>query len=417
MPSVFDQAKSVSIAQVYERYTGNRVPTRGNCHCFLHNDKTPSLHLYKDTNSYHCFSCKSSGSPIDLVMKATGVVNAADAAKQICDDFGLAYDLPKAIDPDYKNYIDAYKLTASLYRFLYKNSSSTYFSERGFTEEVQENFCLGFCPEFIMGKDHRPFNLKNFLMQELPHIPEVVLDSYALYNSFGDSIMLGRYVFPITDTKGNIVAFSGRSLDPNKCKYYNTPETQYFKKRNVLYNYPEAKKYGQVYVVEGYCDALSLISLGFKNVVAAMGTSFTADHIELLKGKDIILAFDNDEAGHRMMINLIYANPHTLFKVLTWDFYKDFNEFLIQNPITLRSLLMRPRLITAPEFVIRYYKKTLDLSQLQDREKFWVELARLIGSNTKAFINAYPINNSYTPVAWDYYWTIFKRIIKGKRGN
>ena len=85
--------------------------------------------------------------------------------------------------------------------------------------------------------------------------------------------------------------------------------------------------------------------------------------------------------------------------------------------LKLLSLLSKPNIITAPEFVISYYKDNVDLSILTNRNKFWMALATLIGANDKRYFNKYPINTLYTPVAFDYYWTIVKRIIKGKRGK
>jgi DNA primase len=184
-----------------------------------------------------------------------------------------------------------------------------------------------------------------------------------------------------------------------------------------LYNYHKAKKYGQVYVVEGYCDALTLIEFGVPNVVAAMGTSFTSDHINILKDKEIILSLDNDNAGKTQMFNLIKANKHIPFKVLVWDGAKDFNELLHKDALDLCDTVAKPKLISAPEYVIRYLKETLDLSTLEGRNEFWKEIAALIGANDKRYLAQYPINTTYTPVSYDYYWTIVRRIIKGKRGN
>jgi DNA primase len=254
-------------------------------------------------------------------------------------------------------------------------------------------------------------------MKQFPSISEPILNSYGLYDSKGNSIMANRYVFSIFDTKGNVVGFSGRSIDPeNPAKYLNTPETMFFKKRGILYNYHEAKKYGQVYVVEGYCDALSLISLGIPNVVAAMGTSFTQDHINILNDKSIILSLDNDKAGKEQMYNLIQSNKSTPFKVLLWEGAKDFNDLLLKDTKAFADLFSKPKVVSAPEYAIKYLKDTLDLTILSDRDKMWVEVASLIGANDKRYLNKYPINTIYTPVSYDYYWTIVKRIIKGKRG-
>lgn len=427
MSNVFDVAKGISIKAVYERYTGTSLDKhriRGNVSCPFHSDARPSMHLYEDTNTFYCFSCKSFGGPIDLykeIMTAnTGVVytNVIEAAKELCDDFGLEYEVPH-VNPAYQDYTKVYNWVAGFYNFLLHSSvcpNPKYFEDRGFSS-LEKDYLLGYCPTIFIGKDSQVLTLKDIVMKQFPSISEPILNSYGLYDSKGNSIMANRYVFSIFDTKGNVVGFSGRSIDPeNPAKYLNTPETMFFKKRGILYNYHEAKKYGQVYVVEGYCDALSLISLGIPNVVAAMGTSFTQDHINILNDKSIILSLDNDKAGKEQMYNLIQSNKSTPFKVLLWEGAKDFNDLLLKDTKAFADLFSKPKVVSAPEYAIKYLKDTLDLTILSDRDKMWVEVASLIGANDKRYLNKYPINTIYTPVSYDYYWTIVKRIIKGKRG-
>lgn len=427
MANVFEVAKSISIRQVYERYSGNsldRYRSRGNVSCPLHSDVKPSMHLYDKSNSFYCFSCKKSGSPIDLYKELMsyncGVVYTDDleAAKDLCRDFGLPYDVHQP-NPAYQDYVKVYKWVADFYHWLLHSNAcpnNEYFSERGL-ESLEKDYLLGYCPSILIDRNNKVVNFKEVLKNQFPNINEAILDSYGIYDSRGDSIMAGRYVFTIFDSKGNPVAFSGRTTDPNNpAKYLNTSETAFFKKRFTLYNYHKAKKYGTVYIVEGYCDALSLVAVGMDNVVAAMGTSFTPDHLELLKEKELILSLDNDKAGKDQMLNLITKHKHIPFQVFVWDEAKDFNDLLSVHPDKVNNLFVKPKLLTAPEFLINYSKEFLDLSTLKDRDTLWVSLASLIGANDKRYLSKYPINTIYTPVSIDYYWTIVKRIIKGKRG-
>lgn len=421
MANVFKVAKSVSIKQVYERYTGtpiDRFHRRGNVSCPFHDDVKPSFHLYEDTNSFHCFSCKKSGSSIDLYMNITGIVDAAAAAKQICDDFGLTYD-EYVVDEAYKQYTDVYKFVSGLYNHCLRLKSCpnhTYFRDRSFSEEVEKEYALGYCPAFFIDTEKNVTTLKQILQKAFPHIPELVLDTYGLYDSFGASNMAGRFTFTIKDIKGNPVGFSGRSLDPDQPKYFNTPETTYFCKRNLLYNLDVAKRYGSIIVVEGFCDALTLISQGVPNVVAAMGTAFGPSHIELLKGKEIILSLDNDSAGLAQMYKIILDNRNQYFRVWLWDGAKDFNDLALTNLDHLKVLIDNKKIVSGPEFVIGYNKITQDLSTLTGREKIWLDLVKLVGSTSPTYTNLYPVNPIYTPVARDYYYTIITRLIKGKRG-
>ena len=112
-------------------------------------------------------------------------------------------------------------------------------------------------------------------------------------------------MFPIFDSSGRIVAFSGRIFqdDENGAKYINSPETPLFSKSKILYGYDKAKfsmrKLNFSIVVEGQMDLLMSHQAGFTNTVALSGTALTADHISLLKrmSENVVLAFDSDIAG------------------------------------------------------------------------------------------------------------------------
>lgn len=210
-------------------------------------------------------------------------------------------------------------------------------------------------------------------------------------------------MFAIRNSKGDVVAFSGRSLT-DQAKYKNSKETKYFQKRKLLYNLDKAKGYPLVYIVEGQCDALSLVVAGIPNVVASLGTAFTTEHLALLNGKDIVLAFDNDDAGHKMMSRLVEDNPDIELLVLDNfnDNYKDFNEALM-NGLDLKSIIDKHKKLYGPEYLLLYLQKTLDLSDLSNR----IELHKRVSACSK---------HSH-PVARDYYSIKIRRLFKGKRSN
>lgn len=115
-------------------------------------------------------------------------------------------------------------------------------------------------------------------------------------------IFWNRIMFPIRDKDGDVVGFGGRVTDANAktCKYLNTPETEVFKKRSLLYMYDVAVKADcNAYILcEGYMDVITMHKNGFINTVASMGTSLTPEQIKLLKTKPrIYVMFDSDEAG------------------------------------------------------------------------------------------------------------------------
>ena len=403
---IFKAAKSVSIIEIYETYTGNKLSTfrkKGNVSCPFHGeDHNPSMHLYTNNNTFYCFSCKSSGSQIDFVQKIKGYDNPKDAAEDICKTFNIEYEDNFIPDPEYKTYTNIFNKLAKFFNLCLKTKECPnpgYFKARGFSDETIDNNLLGYCPS----------NLRFDKTKDLTYLQEC-----GLSNSIGGCPLAGRYIFPIKDLRGNVIGFAGRSLNDKMYKYINTPETKYFQKRNVLYNYHEARKYSSIVIVEGFADALSLIENGVPNVVALMGTSLTEQHIEMLKGKNLILALDCDKAGQERTRDIIYAYKHVKFQVIPKFPYKDLNEAFcnMRDDLVIGFL---EKTISAPEYIIRYYKETLNLKELSAREQLWKAVASLIGANDKRYQERYPLNLAYTPVALDYYWTIVKRIIKGRR--
>lgn len=403
--NLFEIAKTIPITQIYQTYSHyNIIP--GNVHCCMPQhgtqDKNPSMKLYTDTNSFYCFKCGATGSVVDFVQQVKKYNSPEDAARDICQTFNLSYSEDKKDKDDYQKYVKSFNtLTDMFHDFLTseKCPDSEYFQRRGLSKETIDKMKLGYCP-----KDFH-FNPKKDLTK---------VKSVGLSDQYGNCPFRDRFIFPIFDKYNNTIGFGARARNNSGPKYLNTPTTQYFTKKDLLYNYNNAKKYSEVYVVEGYFDALSLIEAGKENVVAIMGTSFTRQHLDLLKSKKIILALDNDEAGQKKTFLLIKSYKNILFDVVKRMPYKDFNDCL-QDRGDLAVTCYSNKRISGPEFLIDYLQENLDLSILENREQIWYDLAALIGSQNSSYQNKYPLNINYSPVAIDYYWTIVNKIIKGGR--
>ncbi|MGH7926231.1 MAG: toprim domain-containing protein, partial [Candidatus Binatia bacterium] len=121
-----------------------------------------------------------------------------------------------------------------------------------------------------------------------------------------------RIMFPIADTQGRIVAFGGRVVPWHETgqegKYINSPRTELYEKRKVVYNLNRAKEAvrqgAPCIVVEGYLDVVMLHQTGVPQVVASSGTAFTSEHIKQLHHYTDTLhfAFDADAAGWRATV-------------------------------------------------------------------------------------------------------------------
>ncbi|RUY86300.1 DNA primase, partial [Mesorhizobium sp. M7A.F.Ca.CA.001.10.2.1] len=175
-----------------------------------------------------------------------------------------------------------------------------YLRDRGLTPATQQSFRLGFAPDS-----------RNALKEHLAAkgVPKADIEACGLVRH-GDDIPVSydwfrdRIMFPIPDSRGKIIAFGGRALQPDAlAKYMNSPDTELFHKGNVLYNFARARKAlakgGTVIAVEGYMDVIALAQAGFENVVAPLGTALTENQLELLwrMAPEPMLCFDGDKAG------------------------------------------------------------------------------------------------------------------------
>lgn len=193
-----------------------------------------------------------------------------------------------------------------------------YLISRGFTEETIELFGYGrTVKENAIAKslmNAESANIDDFIAWGLIHV-----------NNAGEAIdfFKGRLMIPIEDENGRLVGFSGRTLPHNThpAKYLNSPESDYFKKRTILYNLHRAKEYirQQDYAIlmEGYFDVSLAFQNGFRNVIGTMGTALTMENILNLKRytNNIVIMFDGDKAGMETALNNAKALMENGFNV------------------------------------------------------------------------------------------------------
>lgn len=441
--NVFEAAKSVSIREVIQKFSNVNVGTGrygGNIPCPLgrHEDNKPSFHIYDNTNSFHCFSCGCSGSTIDYVKFSTGLVSNADAAEEICREFGIQYEDNYVKDTEYDKYVQVYDWVSKLFVKCNKfNNSLDYWKSRGL-DSLIDKYGLGYCPAVFTDSSNTVVTFKSILVKQFPNISQATLDSYNLYDAYGQCVFSERYMFAIRNSKGDVVAFSGRTATNDPAKYKNSKETKYFQKRKILYNLDKARGYPSVYIVEGQADALSLVAAGVPNVVASLGTAFTSEHLELLKGKDIILAFDNDDAGHTQMFKLISENPTVNLYVqdIFEGMFKDFNEALMSD-FDLKFYLSRYPKRMGADYLLKLFtinnKTLLTLKdskgksfekEIEDSNKY-VELHNkdiyldlsLLDDRIKLHQIISKAAKNYHPVAKDFFAVRLQRLFKGKRSH
>lgn len=287
---------------------GRRVPLtkKGNkfwgC-CPFHNEKTPSFTVDEERGSYHCFGCAEHGDIISFVMK-TNNMDFKAAIAELAQQAGLKL-------PDYKPKSDAQIAREENYFTISETAAKTYqqklfepegavaleyIKKRGFSADTIKKYQLGYAPKNnIIASKFTNTKVENLIATGL-----VRQGNYGPYDFFRDKLM-----FPIFNPRGQIVAFSGRSLDGSEPKYINTSDTEMFHKRSTVFGLNFARdaihRNNRSIVVEGQIDAIQMQVHGFGETVAPLGTALTEEHIAILckLNRNITFAFDGDTAGQK----------------------------------------------------------------------------------------------------------------------
>lgn len=276
--------------------------------CPFHNEKSPSFTVNDDKAFYHCFGCGAHGDVIRFVMDSEGL-GFPETVERLAAQAGL--DVPKSRPEDAREaehkatLYDVLEAAAHWFESQLASRAGQpamdYLKARGLSSQTIATFRLGLAPDSQTAlKDAllaRKIDQKLIEEAGLLIKPE---DGRASFDRFRHRVM-----FPITDPKGRVVAFGGRTLGDAQAKYLNSPETPLFHKGRLLYNLANARKAahdkGRVIVVEGYMDVIALAQAGFEDAVAPLGTALTEDQIGLLwrLAPEPILCFDGDKAGLR----------------------------------------------------------------------------------------------------------------------
>ena len=306
--------EAANIVEVASEFTAlRRQGTRfvGLCPYPDHSEKTPSFSVHTERNFYHCFGCDKGGDAIKLIMdlKAFSFV---DAVSYLAERSGVELQFEGAGDSEAakertlrRRTIHRALAAAAVYyhKYLLKSQSPgaeharNYLKRRGITFSTTEEFRLGYAP---------PRGVPGFVKAAAKlGFEREILEAAGLLSARGGERFAGRITFPISDRRGRIVGFGARALGDDHPKYLNSPETEIFNKRDLLYGFPQVleaiRKERAVLIVEGYTDVLMLYQSGIKNAVATLGTATTPAHLRALSGyaDRIYLLFDPDEAGEK----------------------------------------------------------------------------------------------------------------------
>jgi len=282
--------------------------------CPFHNEKTPSFNVSATKQFYHCFGCGKSGNAIGFVMDHEGLV-FMDALKRLASKAGVHLeeepDNPqaRAARRSRGKLLDLHRESAAFFHELLKTDpqcqhARDYLKGRGFGKEMAERWEIGWMPEnpaqFLDWARKRKYTGKDLISAGLAGLRDQDRPSAGLYVRFRDRLM-----FPICNEVGDVIAYSARQLreDPKTGKYINSPETDIFKKSNVMFGLDRAKKAilkeKTAIICEGQIDAIACHEQGIENAIAPLGTACTTQHARILKRYTplIVLCYDADNAG------------------------------------------------------------------------------------------------------------------------
>ena len=279
--------------------------------CPFHNEKTPSFSVKQDGQFFKCFGCGESGNVFTFIMKMENV-DFPTSVEILAKNAGL--ELPTDTENEEmkkrKHERDrVYAVLKASTEFYHKNllenpesEQAKYLQERGLSREMIEKFQIGASLNF----DSLPEHLRKlgFTAKEMMSAGVVGTgDDNRIYDFYGK-----RLIFPIFNSFGDVVAYSGRSVTPSPehTKYKNTPQTIVFNKSEILFGYNFARDLKKEHmldtlvIVEGHIDVIACHQVGITNTIGCMGTALTTLHAKKIKQlvDNVILCLDGDNAGN-----------------------------------------------------------------------------------------------------------------------
>ena len=341
--------------------------------CPFHDDHSPSMSVSREKQIYRCFTCGASGNVLTFVMNYENI-GFVDALKKLGDKVGIHLDIKSSQkDSKYSEFYDIYKLSTNFYKNNLNSplgeEARKYLNSRKITEDMIKTFDIGLSLNDSLSKMLvKKYDSKKLIDIGLSHE----------YNGKIADLFLNRIMFPIKDLFGNVVAYSGRKYDNSDApKYINTKETVIFKKGNVLYNYFDAKeeirRKKEIIICEGFMEVIRLYSIGVKNVVALMGTSFTSDQLEVIKKLkvNVVLNLDNDDPGKlaAFQIGETLSKNNINPTVIVFDRYKDTDE-LVMNDGADAFLRAYNNRISYIDYRLHYLKSNKNLNDSVELAKY-----------------------------------------------
>lgn len=357
--------------------------------CPFHREKSPSFVVSPDRGIWHCFgACAEGGDAIKFLMKWENIT-FIEALRELAKKTGVKLNKISFEDKIWQKkerYLGMNSLASEYFHYILTKTSfgakpNQYLRDRLLKEAIIDKFEIGYSPSSWD-------SLKLFLKKKKYEEEEMMENGLIIKSDRGSYYdrFRGRIMFPIKDSRNNVLGFSGRVLegDAKEAKYVNTPETPIYHKRETLFGInlalEEIKKEKNAYIVEGELDMIMPYQFGYSNFVAIKGTALTNEQLMLLKRytDKITLMMDADPAGIESIKRGIDEAEKFDFeiRVVTIDFAKDPDEALKKDPTQFKKLLEKP--VPIYDFLIEAARKKYPEDTAFAKKKIGEEIVPMI---------------------------------------
>ncbi len=356
--------------------------------CPFHSEKTPSFTVFPDNQSFFCFGCEAGGDAFTFIMR-TENLDYKGAIEFLAKRSGV--ELPTDGHEERRgvsrkrvfemNLIAARFWRDCLFDPNIGKAGMEYLTEkRGLPLSIIRRFGIGYAPNEF-GALTNELRKNGFTDEEMK---EAFLCGISQKSGRAFDMFRDRVMFPVIDNTGNVIAFSGRDVGgQDNRKYVNSSDTPAFQKRRNLFALNFAKNHcaDQLILCEGNIDVVSLHAAGFENAVASLGTALTDEQARILAKytKQVILAYDSDEAGQRAAHRAmgIFAKVGLDVRILQMQGAKDPDEYIKKfGAERFRQLIKNSR--TGFEFKLQSVLALHDLNVPDEKIKAAAELCSII---------------------------------------
>lgn len=301
--------------------------------CPFHYEKDASFTVSPDKGIFYCFGCNTGGDVITFIAKIENI-SPLEATRHLIDRYKL--NVPEDLSKEFSCVSGEVATEKSRHVFvcevitdwarkqlLLEKKALQYLNARSIDEKSRTYFRLGYFKGGmrVVNSFIEDARRKNILLQDLLEIGFLIQSGNTIYSPFEDRIM-----FPIRDVLGRCCGFGGRIFksSDHRAKYYNSRESNYFQKSQMLFGLDLAKKEMRTkeyaFLVEGYTDCIAMVRHGYKNTVATLGTACSLDHLKILSRyiKTLYVLYDGDTAGQKAALRLteLCWNANLDFKIV-----------------------------------------------------------------------------------------------------